>query len=63
MMPLVLRAAIVPGRDDLQALQDKAILIDEICDDRQYRSGIGRIRIIARNVFILLSVSAMVFMA
>jgi hypothetical protein len=37
MMPVVLRADIVLGRDDLLVEQDETILIDEIRDDRQYQ--------------------------
>jgi hypothetical protein len=37
MMPVVLGAEIVLGRDDLLALQDKTILIDDIGDVRQYQ--------------------------
>jgi hypothetical protein len=35
-MPVALGVEIVLRRDDLLALQDKTILIDEICDDRQH---------------------------
>jgi len=37
MMPVALGADIVQGHDDLLALQDKTILIDDIGDGRQYQ--------------------------
>jgi len=62
-MPVALGAEIVLGRDDLLVGQDETVLIDEICDDRQYQQWNQEERDRSPECLHVLSAFARLFMA